>query len=464
MSKNIFDLETIKAIREEIKEIYLSDSLPWVIGFSGGKDSTLVLQLVFESILELTPNQRKKHIYVVSSDTLVENPLIISYIDQALANIDESAENLGLPITTHKVTPALNNTFWINLIGRGYPSPRQHFRWCTDRLKIEPTNNFIKERINEFGEVIVLLGVRKDESASRAKVIESHRIENRKLKRHTTLTNAYVYAPIEELTTQSVWDYLLNNSSVWGMDHQILYSIYQNSSDEPVFVLDKSAPATGNSRFGCWTCTVVAEDKALAGLIENNNAELTPLLAFRNWLYEIRDEEDKREKKRVNGQVYYIGEGENRRIGLGPFTLETRKEILRQLLLTQNKLWNDKGFIAKYGKKGLISIDELKLIDQIWIEKGNWESAVPQIWEETTGTPLDWVNPERPLFSQDDIELLKELSLESDIPIDLLHKLLKIEEKHFGYSIKRGLYNDINSVLNEQWLHHHETEVDPRDN
>lgn len=453
MGKNLFDLEQIQDIREEIKQVYLSDSRPWVIGYSGGKDSTLVVQLVFEAILELNPNQRSKQIYIISSDTLVENPLIISYIDNSLSLIEKSARKQNLPITTHKVMPGLNNTFWLNLIGRGYPSPRQHFRWCTDRLKIEPTNNFIKEKVNEFGEVIVVLGVRKAESSSRARVIESHRIENRILKHHSSLTNAYVYTPIEDLPTQFVWEYLLNNPSPWGGDHQNLYNIYQDSAAEPVFMLDKTSPATGNSRFGCWTCTVVVEDKALAGLIENDNAELAPLLNFRDWLYQIRDDKDKREKKRYNGQIYYVGEGENRHVGLGPFTLETRKEILRKLLQTQKTLFEDEAFVNKYGFKELISLDELKLIDEVWIERGNWESSVPQIWKDIMDTTIDWVNPERPLFPEEDIKLLKTLSEDNDVSLDLIHKLLKIEERHFGYSIRRGLYNDLNSILNEQWLH-----------
>lgn len=454
MSSNLFDIEQVQAIREEIKQIYLSNSLPWVIGYSGGKDSTLVVQLVFEAMLELKPEQRNKKIYVISSDTLVENPFIISYIDKSLLLIEKSARKNDVPISTHKVAPELQNTFWLNLIGRGYPSPRQHFRWCTDRLKIEPTNNFIKEKVSEFGEVIVVLGVRKAESSSRARVMESHRIENRILRHHSSLTNAYVYSPIEDLSTQFVWDYLLSTPSPWGADHQELYNIYQDSAAEPIFMLDKTSPATGNSRFGCWTCTVVTEDKALAGLIENDNAELTPLLKFRDWLYEIRDDADKREKKRYNGQIYYVGEGENRHVGLGPFTLETKKEILRELLRTQKTLFEDERFVNKYGFKELISLDELKLIDQVWIERGNWESSVPQIWQDIMGTTIDWVNPERPLFPEEDIKLLKTLSEENDVPLDLIHKLLKIEEKHFGYSIRRGLFNDLNAILNEQWLHH----------
>lgn len=453
MKKHSDEVEQIEAIRKEIKHVYLSDSRPWVIGYSGGKDSTLVVQLVFEVMRELNPDQRKKQIYVISSDTLVENPLIISFIDQSLQKIADSARKFDLPITTHKVMPELKNSFWVNLIGRGYPSPRQHFRWCTDRLKIEPTNKFITERINEYGEVIVVLGVRKAESSSRARVIENHQVKDRILQRHASLTNAYVYAPIQDLSTHSVWEYLLEGPAPWGVNHQQLLDIYQDSSAEPVFMLDKSFPATGNSRFGCWTCTVVSEDKALAGLIENNNPELEPLLIFRDWVYKIRDESGKREKKRQNGQIYYVGEGDNRHIGLGPFTFETRKEILNRLLQIQKQLFSDSSYVGKYSQRPLISLEELKLIDQIWIERGNWESTVPEIWTDVMETKLNWVNPERPLFPKEEINLLQQLSDDKDVPLDLIHKLLKIEEKYFGFSIKRGLYNDFNSILNEQWLH-----------
>lgn len=447
------NLNQIQTIHNEIKQLYLADSRPWVIGYSGGKDSTLVVQLVFEAISQLRPEQQLKDIYIISSDTLVENPLIISYIDHSLEMIEQYAYTQDLPLSTHKVMPELNQSFWVNLIGRGYPSPRQHFRWCTDRLKIDPTNKFITEKINQFGEVIVVLGVRKTESSSRAQVLEKHRVENRILRRHTSLTNAYVYAPIQDLSTHEVWEYLLSKPAPWGINHNKLLEIYQDSSTEPVFMLDKSSPATGNSRFGCWTCTVVTEDKALIGLIENGNPELQPLLEFRDWLYQIRDVESKREKKRQNGRIYHVGEGENRRIGLGPFTLITRKEILRNLLEIQKQLLNDSVYTTKYGTRALISLEELKIIDQIWIERGNWESSVPKLWEDVMGNTLDWVSPERPLFSQDEISLLKKLSKENGIPLELLHKLLKVEEKHFGFSIKRGLFNEFNSILNEQWLH-----------
>ena len=70
--------ETIAALVKEIQMLYVSDSIPWVVGYSGGKDSTAVLQLVWLAIEDLDPAQRHKQVNVVSTDTLVENPVVAS--------------------------------------------------------------------------------------------------------------------------------------------------------------------------------------------------------------------------------------------------------------------------------------------------------------------------------------------------------------------------------------------------
>ncbi|MDE3068985.1 MAG: hypothetical protein KGJ60_15750 [Verrucomicrobiota bacterium] len=60
---------TIGTIRQDIAEAYQADDRPWVIGFSGGKDSTALLQLAYSALKRLPPDNRKKHIYVVCTDT-----------------------------------------------------------------------------------------------------------------------------------------------------------------------------------------------------------------------------------------------------------------------------------------------------------------------------------------------------------------------------------------------------------
>ena len=141
---------------------------------------------------------------MISSDTLVETPKIVDYIDASLERMNDAAGSAGLPLTAHKVKPTLENTFWVNLIGRGYPAPSKQFRWCTDRLKIEPANRFILEKVAEHGEVVVVLGVRKGESATRAQVMTLHRLKNSLLSRHSRLPNAYVYTPVEDWTVDDV--------------------------------------------------------------------------------------------------------------------------------------------------------------------------------------------------------------------------------------------------------------------
>ncbi|WP_328592610.1 DNA phosphorothioation system sulfurtransferase DndC [Paenibacillus cymbidii] len=430
----------------EIENLYMEDDRPWVIGYSGGKDSTAVVQLIFTALERLAARQElHKPIYVISSDTLVETPLIIDYINNTLRLIEESAMQKGLPITTHKVKPLTDQTFWVNMIGRGYPAPRQKFRWCTDRMKIDPANRFILEKVSEFGEVIMVLGVRSAESSSRAQTMNKHSVQGRLLSRHSTLSNAYVYAPIRDFTTDDVWTYLLQVPSPWGSDNNELLAMYQNSNSECPLVIDKSTPSCGNSRFGCWTCTVVTEDKALSGFIQNGQDWLEPLLIYRDWLVEIRDDSNRREKKRMNGTVYYTAPDQ---IGLGPFTLEARKEILSELLQTQKQVRTPEGQTYE-----LISLEELYKIQEIWLAAGDWELSVLDIYNNIFNVELQWSGSEREILSHDQLKLLEELCNQYEVPYEIVQRLLFLEWKNLGYSYRHGMTKEMISILREQWLH-----------
>ena len=163
--------EQIEGLMETVRNLYLADSIPWVIGYSGGKDSTATLQLVWLALRELPDYQLKKAVHIINTDTLVESPVVAKWAQQSLRKMEEAADAQHLPFVPHRLTPDFNNTFWVNLIGRGYPFPRKKSRWCTDRLKIQPVNKFIKEKLAEHGEIIMVLGTRKAESANRAKTM-----------------------------------------------------------------------------------------------------------------------------------------------------------------------------------------------------------------------------------------------------------------------------------------------------
>lgn len=497
MELNIFNTGIkFEEAKELVKEVYLADERPWVVGYSGGKDSTAVVQLVFQALSELEPSELSKKIYVISSDTQVETPLIIDKITRTLGRIQDKALELGLPIETQKVRPKVEQTFWASIIGKGYPTPRQKFRWCTDRLKIEPANRFILDKVDQFGEVVMLLGVRDSESSTRAGVMQSHTIEGKKLMRHSTLRNAFVYAPIRNFVLDDVWEYLLQYESPWGDDNNELLQLYQDSSSECPLVIDKevkeSAGSCGNSRFGCWTCTVVNEDKALSGFINSGVDWLLPLYEFRNFLTEIREDRSQRQKHRMNGEVYltsntgeidlndesyprimkadikhYIEnnninlatveeldvliideDGTPKRFGVGPFTLKAREEILRRLLRTQKAIreLHDPSI-------ELITFEELKAIRKYWHDDLQWEDRMPAIVEEETGEIFDWHHDDRPVFKEDQLTDLETLCQEEGLNLNLLKQLISVEKDYSGVKVRRGLFQAFDKTLKQDFLH-----------
>lgn len=447
---SVFDTHTLDDIYREIREVYRSNQMPWVVGYSGGKDSTTTLQLIWYALAALPVEERRKPVYVIASDTLVETPVIVDYLDATLRRINEAAQVQHMPFSAQKVVPQVTDTFWVNLIGRGYPAPTQRFRWCTERMKIQPANRFILDRAAEFGEVVMVLGGRKTESSSRAQVMTSKhgKITGSRLSRHHILTRAYVYTPIEDFTTDDVWTYLLQVPSPWGSNNRDLAALYRSAqSGECPLVVDDTTPSCGNSRFGCWTCTVVTRDRSMEAMIDRGEEWMLPLLEFRDWLAETQDPAKKhlyREHKRRTGHVS-IKDGKLIR---GPYRLDFCKEILRRLLDTQN-------LIRATGPdpdQELISAAELHEIRRIWrTERQDWEDSVPQIYAEMTGQTLDWLQDDSGAFSAQEYRVLHEICQEHAIPTDMVARLLEQERQMQGMQRRAGIFQRIDEVLGEEW-------------
>jgi len=315
---------------DEVRDLYMADSIPWVVGYSGGKDSTATLQLVWSMLLSLPPEDRTKPVYVITNDTLVENPAVAAWVHSAHLAMQAAASEQRLPITTHLLSPDVNETFWVNLIGRGYPAPSARFRWCTERMKIKPTTRFIRSVVRENGEAIILLGARRSESATRAGVIaRMERLSVRdNLTPHPDLPSALVYKPIVEWTDDDVWLYLMQVPNPWGFDNKQLLTIYRSASPDaecPV-VMDTSTPSCGNSRFGCWTCTVVDKDKSMAAMIQNDTEKewMQPLLEIRDRIADSERGREIRDFRRSHGQVSLF----NDQYVPGPYTQSGRAELL----------------------------------------------------------------------------------------------------------------------------------------
>ena len=442
-------IQEYKDIKEEMKKVYLHDQRPWMIGYSGGKDSTLLCQLVFEMLQDLPKEERKKKVYIVTSDTLVENPIVKNYMHEMNKAINEASQQKKLNIEAHMLYPETKNTFWSLVIGLGYPTPETPgFRWCTERLKINPSNAFTYNTIKKDGEIVILLGVRKAESASRSRSISSREIEGKLLTRHDQIPKAYVYSPLSEIRNENVWEYLLQGDgmSPWNTDNKYLFSLYQGETlgeeDSVVGQVNKdNMTVTGNSRFGCWICTMVKEDKSLKNFIDHGATELIPLRDFRNWLVELRSDVNARDYRRRNGTVYLMSNGE---FGRGPFTMEARKEILRRLL----KLEMETGF-------ELITIQELKMIDKMWEDEGDLSRrALVDIYYEVKKERLPWDEYKKPKYDDETLNVIQEMCKKHEVPFDLMSKLMIAVDNSKFYTRSAVSAKNVERILNEGWLHY----------
>ena len=436
-------------IKKEMELVYLHDKRPWMIGYSGGKDSTLLCQLVFEMLESLPEEKRWKPVYIVTSDTMVENPIVKAYMHKMSKAINEVSEKKKLNVQAHIIYPETRQTFWSLVIGLGYPTPEAPgFRWCTERLKIIPSNDFTYDVIKKDGEIVILLGVRKAESITRSRSITSREIEGKILTPHDTIKKAYVYSPLSEIKNEYVWEYLLRDDgmSAWGADNNYLYGLYQGEDlgeeQSVIGQVDKDKiPITGNSRFGCWCCTIVKVDKSLQKFIDNGSKELIPLRDFRDWLVSIRQDPEFRDNKRRNGKVYQKSNGE---YGFGPFKLSARQEILKRLLVLQR----DTGF-------ELITNEELKTIDTLWDLEGDLtRRRLVDIYYEVYGERLPWDEYKEPLYDLGIIDEIRETAEKSDIPFELVTKLIVMinSNKYIAKSTK--LKKEFDKLLNQEWIHH----------
>lgn len=440
--------DTIDALIEEIQALYLADPIPWVVGYSGGKDSTAVLQLTWNALTGLDRKKRHKTVHVISTDTLVENPVVASWVGASLDTMSEAAAAEGLPIEPHRLTPQVEDTFWVNLIGKGYPAPRPKFRWCTERLKIKPSNKFIRDVVRQSGEAILVLGTRKAESSSRharMSKLEASRVRER-LSPNQSLPNSLVFSPIEDWSNDDVWLFLMQVRNPWGYDNKNLLSMYRGASadNECPLVVDTSTPSCGDSRFGCWVCTLVDKDKSMEAMIQNDHEKewMLPLLELREEL-DIADDRHLRDFRRMDGRVQLF----NDRPIHGPYTQESRERWLRGVLEAQT--WVRANGPDEVTNLELISLDELHEIRRIWVfEKHEIEDSLPRIYrdeigENFPGAPLD----EQLVFDAEAIDLLREVCDGDRVHFELTRELLDVERTFATMSRRAGLFDRLEKAL-----------------
>jgi DNA sulfur modification protein DndC len=448
--------ETIKYLIGVIQELYRSKEAPWIIGYSGGKDSSTVAQLVWTAIAGLPKHERINDIHIISTDTLVENPVVASWVSMNLKKMERAAKDADLPIYPHRLIPELKDSFWVNLIGKGYPAPRPLFRWCTSRLKINPSNKFISEIVNKSGEAILSLGMRKAESVARARVM--NKIEKKRVKEFLTpnehLPNSDVFTPIENWTDDDVWAYLLNNDKApWNFNNNEILEMYKGASpdNECPLVVETGTQSCGKSRFGCWICTLVSKDSSMQAMIQNDDEKqwMEEMLKFRDEL-DVKNDRDDRDFRRMDGTLLL----HNERLVHGPYKQSHREKLLKKLLIVQKNIKSKRSLhIPDFD---LITMDELKEIRRIWVyEKHEIEDSLPDIYESIFEKTFPDKRNAYWFFGKEEMTLLKEECGDNEIEFELVRELLSIEKK-FSFKVKRaGLFEELEKALRK---HHYVNE------
>lgn len=323
-----------------ITSAYLRDAEPWIVGYSGGKDSTAVVKLVFQSLLRL--RRARKPVTIIYCDTGVEIPLASALAHRALSDLQVEAAEFSVPISIKILSPPLKERFWVKVIGRGYPPPTDKFRWCTDRLRIDPVTHFLESEAVRSATVV--LGVRDSESATRTLTLSENRTEDPFWRTQKGERERRLFMPILDFSIVDVWRANLMLDLPRSLYAEEVADLYANASGECPTIRDVKGAPCGKARFGCWTCTVSKNGTTLRNLVASGHSNLEPLLEFRLWLDLHRNNPRFRRAKRRNGKP-----------GPGPMTLPWRKLALKKLLEAQTR-----------SGLPLIGKDELESIEKEW--------------------------------------------------------------------------------------------------
>jgi len=368
------------------------------------------------------PKEKRKKIFIVASDTLVEMPVITDYFYNKIAQIENFIKKENLDIEVKVLRPEIEESFWTLLLGKGYPSPNTSFRWCTERLKIKPATKYLTSLANLNKSIVMLLGVRKDESVTRKNSIEKRELNFRGFSKHDTIANAYVFSPIKEWSNDEVWNFLSLQKAPWG-SHKDVLTLYQKGSGEVDcnVALNPDAPSCGKTRFGCWVCSVVKQDKSMENMLESEEW-MRPLNEFRDLIIEYRNNSSKRSKRRRNGEK-----------GVGPYTLQARRELFEKLLQIEQKIKTHLN-----GKKLLLD-EEIIQIQKEWQKDGDFLNSAVEI-AQNYGRKIQY-------FSFNALEKEeKEICFKHNLTPDFINKILEKEYNAKGL-VRRNIYKDLDEII-----------------
>lgn len=362
--------ELVAATKAIIMKMYLdeSDTRPWAVAFSGGKDSTAVFGLVVSVIESLPKEKRLRLIHGVMSDTIVENPLVAIHMNEQADLINRYCQKHELPISVTQVHRLIEESYFVKTLGLGYPLPQNNGqgRWCTHRLKIQPQDKHLKQINPSF----ILTGVRKSESSLRAKSIDKWSISEF-IGNHVSLKDRNTFNPIVNWTIQDVWKFLEMEGLAWGSTLSVR-TIYKDATGECGFTNPEGTEAKAvevcGARHGCWLCPVVLKDRSTEKMSEKHawmepltEWRVTQLKVYGGFNHSRKTWKETNTKIKAWSRAGYNRKGMKMKEGQGTLTVFARRYLLNELLETE-KLVNRMRSWEGLKPISLISEEELALI------------------------------------------------------------------------------------------------------
>ncbi len=295
----------------------------------------------------------------------------------------------------------------------------------------------------------MVLGVRKAESTTRMQLMNAYQVNGHILRRHKSLSGAYIYAPVSDFSTEDIWGFLLDNKSPWGGNNEALYKLYRNANaGECPLVFDDSTPTCGSSRFGCWVCTVANRDTSMESLVSSGEEWMKPLLEIRNYLSDTGIPENKlkyRDTRGRDGRVIIKSDGQ---FAARTFKFDVSRNILTQLLNAEKTIRLN----LHDPTIELISRDELLEIRRIWIsERQDWEDSLPMIFSEVYGESLQLRKEDDIEFNKENKITLKRICVENEMSFLLIAKLLEVEKQNSKMNQRANARKEILRILGFEW-------------
>ena len=332
----------------------------WAIAFSGGKDSSATAAFVAWAI-QSGQVPAPETLTILYADTRQEFPPL----QQTAMQFMDALRRDGY--TAQSVLPALDDRFYVYMLGRGVPPPKNRFRWCTSQLKVEPMQAALQQRRDELGEKFLMLtGVRLGESAIRDQRIALSCSKDSgecgqgwfQQMNHDAVSDTL--APLLHWRLCFVWDWL------YFGDHK-----YQMLSDVAVTYGD------GDVRTGCIGCNLASKDTALENLCSVPEwSHLAPLKELKPLFRELAKPRWRLRKATpdINKDGRYAKNGQR----MGPLSMDARIYALARVLDIQRRAQVD-----------LINREEENRIRQL-ISLNTW----PDGWngnEVKADVPLDQI-------------------------------------------------------------------------